>query len=115
VKKIIPIVIILIFFFTVLNSKTDNYEKSKEFHLKYFSGEIEKIIEGRGTKIYYDNDNFFYEDDYEGIKLLVGDLIRKNGSEITIIRKNNNGDYVEIGKGKSIEPKKSYFDYFFGI
>ena len=31
------------------------------------------------------------------------------------MRKNSNGDYIEVGKGKSIEPKKSYFNYFFGI
>ena len=114
-KKIIPLVIILIFFFSVYNSGTAYYKKNKEFHSKYFSGEIEKIIEGRGTKIYYDRDNYFYESDYDGIKLLVGDVIRKNGSEITISRKDINGNYVEIGKGKSKEPKKSYFDYFFGI
>ena len=114
-KKIISAIIILIFFFIVYNSKTDYYEKSKQFHTKYFSGEIQKIDEGRGTKIYYDRDNYFYESDYDGIKLLVGDVIRKSGSEITIVRKDINGNYVEIGKGKSIEPKKSYFDYFFGI
>ena len=114
-KKIIPLIIILIFFFLVYNSGTEYYKKSKEFHSKYFSGEIEKIIEGRGTKIYYDSVNYFYEGDYDGIKLMVGDIIRKNGSEITIRRKDRNGNYAEIAKGKSIEPAKSYFHYFFGI
>ena len=113
-KKIIPLIIILIFCFVVFNSKKDYYEKSEEFYHNSFTGEIEKIIEGRGTKVYYENESFFYEEDYEGEKLKVGDLIRKNNAEITIMRKNSSGEYIEIGKGKSIEPNKSYFNYFFG-
>ncbi len=114
-KKIILIVIISIFCFIVYNSKTENYENSKEFYRNNFSSEIEKIVEGRGTKIYYENDKFFYEDDFRGIKLKIGDLIRKNNSEIIVLRKNINGEYVEVGKGTSKEPSKCYFNYFFGI
>ena len=113
-KKIIPLIIILIFCFVVYNSKNDYYEKSEEFYRNSFSAEIEKIVEGRGTKVYYENDNYFYEEDYEGVKLKVGDVIRKNDAEIIITRKNSSGEYVEIGKGKSIEPNKNYFNYFFG-
>ena len=109
-KKIITLVILLIFSLVVFNSKKDKYEKSEEFYRNSFSGEIEKIIEGRGTKVYYGNESFFYEEDYEGEKLRVGDIVRKNNAEITIMRKNSNGEYIEIGKGKSIEPNKSYFN-----
>lgn len=63
-KKIILLVIILIFCFVIYNSKKDFYEKSEEFYRKSFSGEIKKIIEGRGTKVYYENDSYFYEEDY---------------------------------------------------
>lgn len=115
VKKSVVVIIISIFIFIVYNSKSEYYQKSKEFHEKYFNGEILKIVEGRGTEIYYEKNSFFYKDDYEGPELLVGDILRKNNSEITIMRKNAEGDYVEIGKGKSIKPKESYFNYFFGI
>ena len=115
-RKIIPVIILIpILFFIIYNSKTEYYEKSKEFHKSYFSAEIIKIKEGRGTQIYYDNDNYFYESDYDGIKLKVGDVIRKSDAEIIVTRKNSNGEYIEIGKGKSIAPEKSYFNYFFGI
>jgi hypothetical protein len=112
-KKIILPIILSIFCFVVYNSKTEYYEKSKEFNQNSFSAEIEKIVEGRGTKVYYKNDSYFYEEDYEGVKLKVGDVIRKNNAQIIIMRKNSNGEYVEVGKGKSIEPSKSYFNYFF--
>ncbi|MEW5677243.1 hypothetical protein ABGT15_13090 [Flavobacterium enshiense] len=115
-KKIfLPIIITLIVFFLIYNSKTEYYEKSKEFHNSYFSSEIIKIEQARGTKIYYENDNFFYESDYKGVKLMVNDVIRKSSDGITILRKNSKGKYIEIGKGKSIEPKISYFKYFFDL
>jgi hypothetical protein len=114
-KIILPIIIITLFCFMVYNSKTEDYEKSKEFNKNYFTAEIEKIVEGRGTKVYYENNKYFYEDDFEGIKLKVGDVIRKSENEIIIMRKNSKGEYIEAGKGKSKEPSKSYFNYFFGI
>ena len=115
-KKIIPASIIFIIFgFFFYNSKTDDYEKSKEFYNKTFSGKIEKIVEGRGTRIYYGDQNYFYLSNYEGIELLVGDIIQKNNSKISILRKNSKNEYLEIGNGKSLEPKKSYFEYFFDL
>nr|WP_315246283.1 hypothetical protein [uncultured Flavobacterium sp.] len=114
-RKIFIGLIISIFLFVAYNSKRNYYEMSRDFHSKYFNGEIQKIEEGRGIEIYYEKDNFFYKDDYEGPELFVGDILRKSNHEITIMRQNSSGDYIEVGKGKSIEPKKSYFDYFFGI
>ena len=115
-RKIIPaIIVISIFCFMVYNSKTEYYEKSKEFSRSTFSGEILKITEGRGSKIYYENDKYFYDSDCEGLEIKVGDVVRKSISEIIVMRKNSNGEYVEIGKEIIKEPNKSYFNYFFGI
>ncbi|MBF4491953.1 hypothetical protein IR010_05310 [Flavobacterium sp. MR2016-29] len=112
----IPILVIIsILLFLIYNSKNEYYKKSKEFHEKTLNGEILEIAKSRGTKIYYDRNDFFYQSDYEGPELFVGDVIRKNGSEIMILRKDSKGDYIEVGKGKSVEPEKSYFNYFFGI
>ena len=112
-KKIFSILIIFIFCFFVYNSKTENYNKSKEFYLNNFNAEIKKIEEGRGIKIYYENEKYFYESDYEGVKLKVGDMIIKSESKIIVRRKNSNGEYSEIGIGKSKKPKENYFTYFF--
>lgn len=114
-RKIIPTILIITFCSLVYNSKTEDYEKSKEFHKSYFSSEIIKINEGRGTKIYYGKDTYFYESDYDGIELKVGDVIRKGDKEIIVTRRNASGEYIMVGKGKSLEPEKCYFDYFFGI
>ena len=115
-KKIIPIIFILsIFCFVVYNSKTEYYEKSKEFYSKTFSGEIIKITEGRGNKIYYESDKYFYSSECENLEIKVGDLVRKNINEIIVLRKNSNGEYIEIGKEQIKKPSKSYFNYFFGV
>lgn len=115
-RKIIPAVIVIsIFCFMVYNSKTEYYEKSKEFYTNTFSGEILKITEGRGNKIYYENDKYFYDSNCEGLEIRVGDVVRKSISEIIVMRKDSIGEYVEVGKQIIKEPSKSYFNYFFGI
>ncbi len=119
-KRTIFSILILfsIFLFFVYNSGTEYYEKSIEFSRKNFSGEITKIVETRGTKVYYkdyDIENYFYLGDYSGVELLVGDVLRKRGDEITVMRKGNNNELFEVGKGKSLKPEKSYFTYFTGI
>jgi hypothetical protein len=117
-KKIISGFIIVIFVTVVYNSKTDFYEKSKEFSKMSFSGEITKIVVSRGTKVYFTDygiEKYFYIEDYSGVELFVGDILRKNGEEIRIMRKDSNGEYVEVGKGKSLKPEKSYCTYFTGI
>lgn len=115
-RKIIPIVIIIsIFCFMVYNSKSEYYEKSREFYKSTFNSEILKIKEGRGNKIYYEDDKYFYDSECEELEIKVGDLVRKNSSEIIVMRKDSNGNYVEVGKELINEPSKSYFNYFFGI
>ncbi|MEO8236613.1 MAG: hypothetical protein ABI576_00795 [Flavobacterium sp.] len=89
-KVILPIILVLIFAFTIYNSKKEYYEKSIEFNNKSFNAEVEKIVEGRGTKVYYQDyntENYFYLEDYSGVKLFVGDVLRKNSNEISIRRK----------------------------
>ncbi|REG88748.1 hypothetical protein [Flavobacterium aquicola] len=115
-RKIFPVIIVIsIFCFMVYNSKTEYYEKSIEFSKSTFSGEILKITEGRGNKIYYENDKYFYDSNCEGLEIQVGDVVRKSIGEIIVMRKDSNGKYVEVGKQIIKEPSKSYFNYFFGI
>lgn len=116
IKKIWRIIIVLIFVIAIYASKTDYYESKKEFYKRSFSSEIEKVIESRGTKVYYkyfDRESYFYLDDYEGVELKVGDIIRKTDDKISIMRKDKNGKYIEVGKGKSLKPEESYFQFFF--
>ena len=118
IKKIVILIIIFILLSLIYNSKTEYYEKSIEFSNKSFSGEITKIITTRGTKVYYqdyDAENYFYLEDYRGIKLFVGDVFRKSGNEIIIMREDHSGKFVKVGTGKSLKPKESYFSYFTGI
>jgi hypothetical protein len=115
-RKIIPaIIVISIFCFMVYNSKTEYYEKSIEFSKSTFSEEILKITEERGNKIYYENDKYFYDSNCQGLEIKVGDVVRKSINEIIVMRKNSNGEYVEVGKEIIKEPSKRYFNYFFGI
>ena len=115
-RKTIPVILVIsIFCFMVYNSKTEYYEKSKQFYANSFSGEIIKITEGRGNKIYYENDKYFYDFECDGLEIKVGDVVRKNINEIIVLRKNLNGEYVEVGKEIIKKPSKSYFNYFFGI
>jgi hypothetical protein len=113
-RKAIPVILVIsLFCFMVYNSKTEYYEKSKEFYKSTFSGEILKITKGRGNKIYYENDKYFY--DIDGLDIKVGDVVRKSIDEIIVMRKSSNGEYVEVEKEIIKEPSKSYFNYFFGI
>lgn len=116
IKKIWRIIIFLIFLILIYTSKTDYYESKKEFYKRSFSSEIEKMIGSRGTRVYYKyfgKESYFYLHQYEGIELKVADVIRKNEDVITIMRKDKNGEYAEVGKGKSLKPEESYFQFFF--
>lgn len=111
-------IIFSIFLFFVYNSGTEYYEKSIAFSRKSFSGEIIKIVESRGTKVYYkdaDVQDYFFLEHYSGVELLVGDVLRKSGDELRVMRNNKNNELIEVGKGKSIKPEDSYFTYFTGI
>jgi len=112
---LIIIVIFIIFGFYVYNSKREYYEKHIEFYDKNFSEEVKKITEGRGTKIYYNSNEYFYtffcEDEYKIDRdLKVGDIIVKKTDTLEVCR--NSMDNI-ILTSKVIKPKKSYFEYFF--
>ena len=114
-KKILPVALFSVLIFVIYNSKTEDYKEKKEFYNSNFSSEIIKIETTRGTKIQCKDGNYFYESDYEGVKLMEGDIIRKNNESIIVLRKNPQDEYTEIGTGKSIKPESSYFNYFFGL
>ena len=99
----------------VYNSKSEYCDKSKKFKRSNFNGEILKIIEGRGTKIYYENNNYFYASECRELKIKVGDIVSKSRTELIVKRKNLYGQYIEIGKKIIKESNESYFNYFFGI
>ncbi|KFF15772.1 hypothetical protein IW20_12775 [Flavobacterium hydatis] len=108
------VLIAFIFGFNIYNSKKELYQKHLEFYNKNFTAEVEKIYEGRGTKIYYSPNIFFYnnycEDEYklkETIK--VGDIIVKKAEILEVYRKDKSNKIITC---KVINPGKSYFQYF---
>jgi len=94
---IIPVVII-VFSFVVYNSKRDYYEADKDFYYNaYFNSEVAKIVDGRGTKIYYNDSDFFYtdalKDNLEVEQLIeIGDIVIKQDSVLEIFRRDKKGD-----------------------
>ena len=94
-KKIIfsllLLIIVSIFSFAVYNSKSEFYHKHNEFYNQIFTAQVTKIVEGRGTKIFYGSNNYFYsdycEEEYKLEKLIkVGDVIRKKTGILEIYR-----------------------------
>ncbi len=119
VKKIIGsliiIVIIIIFGFNIYNSKSEYYKKHIEFYNKKFSSEVNKIVEGRGTKIYYNTNDYFYtffcEKEYKMDEIIkFGDILVKKKDTLEVCRNSINNI---IFSTKVIKPKKTYFEYFF--
>lgn len=112
-------VVIVIFSFVVYNSKRDYYAADKDFYYNaYFNSEVAKIVDGRGTKIYYNDSDFFYtdalKDNLEVEQLIeIGDIVKKQDSVLEIFRRDKNGDIQKIFTGKIEKPESSYFSYFF--
>ena len=114
--SIIPIVLLL-FIFNVYNSKKEFYLKQNEFYDQIFTSEVTKIIEGRGTKIYYNSNEYFYsdycEDEYKLEKIIkVGDILEKKTGILEVYRGDKNNMLINC---KVIKPKKTYFQIFFGL
>jgi hypothetical protein len=85
------LIIVSIFSFAVYNSKSEFYRKHNEFYNQIFTAQVTKIVEGRGTKIFYNSNNYFYsdycEEEYKLEKLIkVGDVIRKKTGILEIYR-----------------------------
>lgn len=121
-KKTISIIAILtiisIFALFTYNSKRIDYNTNIEFYKSDFNGKIAQIIEGRGTKIYYNPKDYFYTDfcenaiDIEKI-IRVGDVVKKKDSIIKFYRVDNDFNNTEIFSSKVIKPEDTYFSYFF--
>jgi len=108
-KNIWKGIILLIVFCLIFFSKWRTYKNNVEFYKKDINFSVIKITETRGTKVYYDKDNFFYFDTYKGDKFELGDSILKKNGKIKLYNKSSLKGYGEI-----IKPKENYFEYFFG-
>lgn len=109
-----------IFIFVTYNTKKQFYQEHKDFYKNDLNGVVVKIIETRGTKVYYDSIDFFYTDfctdEYiveESIK--VGDIFKKKGEIIEFYREDNYGKIFVVINCKVIKPNDSYFLYFFDL
>lgn len=120
-KKIIAllvvILIIIIFIFNVYNSKNEFYLKQNEFYNQIFTSQVVKIIEGRGTKIFYNSSDYFYsdycEDEYKLEELIkVGDVLEKKIGILEVYRGDKSNRIIIC---RVIKPEKSYFQNFFGF
>jgi hypothetical protein len=121
-RNIISIVVItlivLIFAFTVLNSKRDIYNLNKQFYSENFNSEVVKIEDGRGTKIFYNSHDFFYTDFCSNSLILernikIGDVVKKQDSLLEIFRRNNKKQFVKILSTSIEKPTNNYFSFFF--
>lgn len=109
-KKVIVllVIVIIIFIFNVYNSKN-------EFYNQIFTSQVVKIIEGRGTKIFYNSSDYFYsdycEDEYKLEELIkVGDVLEKKIGILEVYRGDKNNRIIIC---RVIKPEKSYFQNFF--
>ena len=114
-KNVWTITIVLIVFVLIFTSKIDYYKNDLKFYNNDIRGVITKIVETRGTKIYYSESDFFYLSQLNG-KLVVGDSIsKKSQSDLKIFKNNKNDEYLLQDTIKVKKPSSNYFEYFFGI
>jgi hypothetical protein len=91
--------------------KREYYENHQKFYNEYIvDAEIVKVVEGRGTKVYYSNDDFFYLESCRNLELREGDFMRKRDTIINVYRTENNKD-VLVSSGVIPKPPKTYLDY----
>jgi hypothetical protein len=109
IKNVWRAIILLTIFCLIFFSKWSDYKNEVEFYKKDINISIKKIVEGRGTKVYYSEKNFFYLSTYKGSKFEVGDSISKKKHKIELY---TNGALT--GFGQIRKPKENYFEYFFG-
>ena len=110
VKNIWRVFLILSLLCLIYFSKWSNYKTEVEFYENDSNISIKKIVEARGTKVYYGMDDFFYLSSYKGSKLSVGDSMSKKNEKIELYSNGTLKGYGEIRK-----PKDNYFKYFFGL
>ena len=102
-------IIIGLFLTLVFFSKYGDYQQEKKFHAENFRKEIVKIEEGRGTKVYLDDGDYFFMSSYNGPDLAEGDILVKTGKTIIIRRRIIDGSLT----GFSVAPPDTYLEYFF--
>ena len=113
-RKIISVLIVIgIVSFLIYNSKRNDYKNDINFYNTDINAQILKIVESRGTKVYYSKKNFFYLESYKGVDLMKGDSIVKKNKSITVYRRNKKNNFYFLGKGYPLKPPSSYFKYFF--
>ena len=109
-KNIWRVIIVIAILCLIFFSKWYDYKNQVDFYKKDINLIIKSIIETRGTKVHYNNDEFFYLETYKGVSLEVGDSISKKNEKIEVY---SNG--VLTGYGEIMKPKETYFEYFFGF
>ncbi len=114
-SKLLKIAIaFLILFVFIYNSKTDYYNKDKEFFENNVHGVICNIKKTRGTKIYYNTTDFFYLSILKSKDIKIHDSIyKKQKSDLNLFRKDKDGKYFFLKKIEIKAPKDNYFEYFF--
>ena len=115
IRKVWPIIIMLILLFLIYNTKKEYYKNQIEFFDKNLNGIILNIEEGRGTKVFLEQADFFYLEQIKDKSIKVGDSISKIETELSIYRKNDTGKFVFLKKETVLKPKNSYFEFFFGL
>ena len=116
IKKVWGIVIVLIAFTFIYNSKSSYYENKVAFYNGNVNGIIAEIKTTRGTKVHYGESDFFYLEQLEEKEIKIGDsIIKRDNSELTVYRKNESGQFIYLNKIKVLKPKSSYFKFFFGL
>ena len=114
-RKIWAVLIVFIFFGFIYNSKREFYENNVAFYNKNLNGNILKIVNGRGTKVYYSAENYFYLDFYKGIKLEDGNSFQKTDNDLKIYKKTTDGKLIFKGVGEMEKPQETYFKFFFNL
>ena len=94
IKKVWGIVIVLIAFTLIYNSKSSYYENKVSFYNNEVTGVITHINTTRGTKVFYGESDYFYLDQLEEKNIKVGDsIIKKVDSDLNVYRKNESGKF----------------------
>ncbi|WP_190311295.1 hypothetical protein [Psychroflexus gondwanensis] len=114
-KTIFQILLVLALPVVIYFTKTDYYKNTVDFYKNDVNGIILKIKESRGTKVYYNESEFFYLDQLKDKSIKVGDSISKRGSDLLVFEKNSNGQYEFLKKINVIKPKDSYLKFFYGL
>lgn len=114
-KRILPVLLIIVACVLIYTSKMSYYQNKVAFFEKDISGIVSKISEGRGTKVYYQESDFFYLEQCKVNSINIGDSLSKRRSSLKVFRKTGFDNFILFEEGKVLKPKSSYFNFFFGF